>query len=61
MNFITYWGQINSLTGSHDLVKSIYPAYDRWIAVYRQLNQNGTFDSPFSKRVGFAKYALAAS
>jgi hypothetical protein len=39
----------------------MYPAYHRWITVYRQLNQNGTFDSPFSKRVGFAKYAFAAS
>lgn len=50
-----HWGQINSLTGSHGLVASMYPAYQKWIDVYRQLNKNGTFDNPFSKRVGFDK------
>jgi hypothetical protein len=50
-----HWGQVNSLTGGHDLVKSIYPKLDKWIKIYKKLNKNGTFDSPFTKRVGFSK------
>ena len=50
-----HWGQVNSLTGSHDLIKSIYPKYDKWLEIYKQLNKNGTFDSPFTNRVGFSK------
>lgn len=48
-----HWGQINSLTGSHNLVESMYPEYRKWIEVFRRLNSNGTFNNPFSKRVGF--------
>lgn len=50
-----HWGQTNRLNGSHDLIKSMYPKYDKWIAVYQQLNKQGTFDNPFSRRVGFRK------
>jgi hypothetical protein len=50
-----HWGQVNTLTGGHDLVKSIYPKLDTWMKIYKQLNKNGTFDSPFTKRVGFSK------
>jgi hypothetical protein len=37
----------------------MYPKYDAWIEVYQQLNRNGTFDNPFSKRVGFDKYTFS--
>ncbi len=56
-----HWGQINSLTGSHDLVKSLYPKYDKWMEFYKKLNKNGTFDSPFSKRVGFCKESFVST
>lgn len=56
-----HWGQVNSLTGSHNLVDSMYPEYHKWIDVYRQLNKNGTFDSPFSKRVGFTEHTFLPS
>ncbi len=49
-----HWGQINSLTGSHDLIRSMYPMYDCWIEVYHKLNPTGTFDSPFTKRIGLS-------
>jgi hypothetical protein len=47
-----HWGQINTLTGSHGLVASMYPRYEDWQSVHRQMNATGVFDSPFSKRVG---------
>lgn len=50
-----HWGQVNTLTGSHGLVSSMYERYDDWQSVHRQMNASGVFDSPFSKRVGIAE------
>ena len=50
-----HWGQVNTLTGSHGLVASMYPRYEGWQRVHRQMNATGVFDSPFSKRVGIAE------
>jgi L-gulono-1,4-lactone dehydrogenase len=47
-----HWGQVNTLTGSRDRVRSLYPRYDEWQAVHGRLNESGVFDSPFSKRTG---------
>ena len=49
-----HWGQVNTLTGSHDLVRSLYPRYDEWQEVHGRLNASGVFDSPFSKRTGLS-------
>jgi hypothetical protein len=49
-----HWGQVNTLTGSHGLVASMYPDYERWHEVQRQLNGTRVFDAPFSKRVGIS-------
>lgn len=49
-----HWGQVNTLTGSHDFVRSMYPRYDEWLRVHAEVNQDGVFDSPFSKRVGIS-------
>ena len=49
-----HWGQVNTLTGSHDTLRRLYPDYDRWLDVRRQLDPHGTFDSPFAKRVGIS-------
>ena len=49
-----HWGQVNTLTGSHGLVASMYPRYEEWQAVHRRMNASGVFDSPFSKRSGIA-------
>jgi L-gulono-1,4-lactone dehydrogenase len=53
-----HWGQVNTLTGSHNLLSSMYPAYDRWQDVHRRLNASRVFDSPFSKRVGISTQAF---
>ena len=45
---------MNTLTGSHGLVSSMYPRWQDWLRVHRQMNATGVFDSPFSKRVGIA-------
>jgi hypothetical protein len=50
-----HWGQVNTLTGSHGLVASMYPRYEDWLSVHRQMNATGVFDSPFSKRTGIAE------
>ena len=49
-----HWGQVNTLTGSHGLIASMYPDYGKWLEVHRELNGSGVFDSPFSKRVGIS-------
>jgi L-gulono-1,4-lactone dehydrogenase len=61
-----HWGQVNMLTGSHGLIASMYPRYGDWLDVHRRLNEGGTFDSPFTERVGisrehFGPEALSAS
>jgi len=53
-----HWGQVNTLTGSHDLVRSLYPRYDEWQEVHARLNASGVFDSPFSKRTGLSGGAV---
>jgi hypothetical protein len=50
-----HWGQVNTLTGSHDTLRRMYPAYDRWLEVHDELNASGVFDSPFAKRVGITR------
>ncbi|HMJ03059.1 MAG TPA: FAD-binding protein [Conexibacter sp.] len=47
-----HWGQVNTLTGSHELLASMYERYEDWLAVQRRFNASGVFDSPFAKRVG---------
>ena len=49
-----HWGQVNTLTGSHDRLRRLYPQLDRWLDVHDRLNAGGVFDGPFSKRVGIA-------
>ena len=43
--------QVNTLTGSHDLVPR-FPRYDEWQEVHARLNASGVFDSPFSSGPG---------
>jgi len=54
-----HWGQVNTLTGSHDFVRSMYPTYDAWLQVRRELDPDGVFDSPFTKRVGISAERFA--
>jgi hypothetical protein len=54
-----HWGQVNTLSGGHDRVASLYPDYGRWLAVHGRLNESGVFDSPFGKRVGISARSAA--
>jgi FAD/FMN-containing dehydrogenase len=54
-----HWGQVNTLTGSHGFVESMYPRYADWIDVRARLDPDGVFDSPFTKRVGLSADAFA--
>jgi hypothetical protein len=47
-----HWGQVNWIT--RDRVADLYEHFDDWLAVHRQLNASGVFDSPFSRRVGIS-------
>jgi L-gulono-1,4-lactone dehydrogenase len=49
-----HWGQVNTLSGSHERVRSLYPRLDDWLGVHAELNSSGVFNSPFSKRVGIS-------
>jgi hypothetical protein len=50
-----HWGQVNTLTGSHGLIASMYPRYADWLEVHRRLNASGVFDSPFTERTGISE------
>jgi L-gulono-1,4-lactone dehydrogenase len=50
-----HWGQVNTLTGTHGLIGSMYPRYEDWLDVYRRLNESGVFDGPFTERVGISR------
>jgi D-arabinono-1,4-lactone oxidase len=50
-----HWGQVNTLTGSHGLVDSMYPRYRDWLEVRGRLDSDGVFDSAFTKRVGISE------
>jgi hypothetical protein len=52
-----HWGQFNTLTGSHDTLRRMYPGFDRWLEVRERLDPGGRFESPFSKRVGITEPA----
>ena len=45
-----HWGQINYL--SEEKVRRLYPRWDDWLRVRRELCASGVFDSPFTRRVG---------
>jgi hypothetical protein len=45
-----HWGQINAIEPEQP--PKLYPMWDRWIAVEREYNASGVFDSPFTGRVG---------
>jgi hypothetical protein len=55
-----HWGQVNSLTGSNDLIAAMYPRYGDWQEIHAEFNASGVFDSPFSKRVGISKAEFRA-
>jgi len=55
-----HWGQVNTLTGSHELLAAMYPRWPDWLAVHHRFNASGVFDSPFSKRVGIMTERFAA-
>jgi len=48
-----HWGQVNSVSPYE--VHRLYPFLQDWLSVRDVLNARGTFDSPFSRRVGLAR------
>ncbi len=49
-----HWGHINTLSGSHGFVESMYPQLREWLDVRARLDPGGVFDGPFTKRVGLS-------
>jgi hypothetical protein len=47
-----HWGQINAIEPAQP--PALYPMWDRWMAVEREYNASGVFDSPFTARVGIS-------
>jgi hypothetical protein len=48
-----HWGQYNTLTAER--IRALYPRWQEWLAVEREFNRTGVFDSPFTRRVGIAR------
>lgn len=44
-----HWGQINAIEPEQP--PRLYPKWDRWMAVEREYNGSGVFNSPFTERV----------
>ena len=55
-----HWGHINTLSGSHGFVESMYPRLRDWMEVRARLDPDGVFDSPFTKRVGLSSDRFVA-
>jgi FAD/FMN-containing dehydrogenase len=47
-----HWGLLNFVGGV--LIQSMYPKYETWLSVRRQLDPNGMFDGPFTDRCGIS-------
>jgi hypothetical protein len=47
-----HWGQYNVLTAER--AAELYPQWDAFRALARELNATGVFDTPFSRRLGIA-------
>lgn len=56
-----HWGQINEQTGVDDWLHRAYPTADRWLAVYRALNDRGVFNNAFTERLGISVTPPAAT
>jgi hypothetical protein len=54
-----HWGQVNTLC--EDVLRELYPRYDRWLQVRGRFDPEGRFDAPFTKRVGISDGARAAA
>lgn len=48
-----HWG-LDLDTVTADDVRDMYPLFDRWEAVYRQINETGAFDNRFTDRLGIS-------
>jgi hypothetical protein len=55
-----HWGHLNTLSGSHGFVESMYPRYADWLDVRARLDPDGVFDGPFTKRVGLSSDRFVA-
>jgi FAD/FMN-containing dehydrogenase len=54
-----HWGQINTLAGAGEL-QARYPQFGAWQAIRHQLDPDGVFASPFSKRVGLTPRGVSS-
>jgi len=50
-----HWGQFHQLSGNNEMIKKLYPDYDKWFKVFCELNEHGTFDNSFTENCGFTK------
>ena len=49
-----HWGQYNVLDGTTDF-PGMYPKWREWLAAYEDFNHAGTFNSPFTDRIGISR------
>jgi hypothetical protein len=50
-----HWGHYNTLTAER--LHRLYPEWDKWLAVEKELNASGVFSSSFTRRIGIADAA----
>jgi L-gulono-1,4-lactone dehydrogenase len=50
-----HWGLDLNVLDAYEHVRTLFPeTADRWYAVYRRLNERGTFNGPFTDRLGIS-------
>ena len=50
-----HWGLDLKVMNSFDQVRALYPdSADRWLKVYKAMNSKGTFNAPFTDRLGIS-------
>jgi FAD/FMN-containing dehydrogenase len=53
-----HWGLLNFLSGGRELIRQMYPQFDKWNAVRRQLDPDGVFTNAFTERAGITPIAF---
>jgi FAD/FMN-containing dehydrogenase len=47
-----HWGLLNFISGGRELIRQMYPQFDKWDAVRQQLDPDGMFANSFTDRAG---------
>jgi FAD/FMN-containing dehydrogenase len=53
-----HWGLLNFISGGRELIRQMYPQFDKWDAVRQKLDPGGVFANSFTDRAGITPIAF---